>query len=401
MSGIVVIGAGQAGLSLCSTLRAEGYDGKITLIGAEPDPPYQRPPLSKDYLLGRLARERLFLRPVEWYAERRIELRLGQPAEDLDLRDGTLRAGGETLSFDMLALALGLPVRQLGSEAGGDLDGVHSIRTLADIDALAPALRRAARVLVVGGGYIGLEAAAVARTLGAEVTVVEAGPRVLGRVASAETAAIMRQIHEDRGVVIREGVALDALTGEAHVTGALLADGSEIAADLAIVGIGLAPRCALAEAAGLATENGVKVDAFGRTSDRRVWSAGDCASFPYRGGRIRLESVQNAIDMGATVAANMLGAGRPYAPVPWFWSDQYDIKLQIAGLGTGHDTVICRGRLPALSHWYYRGAELLAVDAVGDARAYMVGKRLLEAGRSPAAAAVADPATDLKALLSA
>ncbi len=239
----------------------------------------------------------------------------------------------------------------------------------------------------------------MARKLGAEVTVLEAAPRILGRVASAETAEVMRRLHAGRSVDIREGVRLERLLGVDRVSGARLEDGEEIAADFAIVGIGLVPRCALAEEAGLATGDGVIVDACGRTSDPHVWAAGDCAAFPYGGARIRLELVQNAIDMGEAVAANMLGAAVPYAPVPWFWSDQYDVKLQIAGLSAGYDRVVRRGALPSLSHWYFRGARLLAVDAIGDPRAYMVGKRLLEAGRSPDPAALADPGTDLKALL--
>ncbi len=399
MSRIVVIGGGQAGLSLAGKLRKEGYGGEIILAGAEPHPPYQRPPLSKGYLLGEMARERLFLRPAEWYADQGIELRLGVSADNVNLADRTVRLGGETLGYDQLALTTGLAVRRLPAEQGGALEGVHTVRTLADIDALAPAVRGARRVLVVGGGYIGLEAAAVARKLGVEVTVIEAAPRILERVASAETADVMRRIHVGRGVDIREGARLETLLGKGRVSGARLEGGGEIDADLAIVGIGLLPRCAIAEEAGLAIENGVRVDAFGRTSDPNVWAAGDCASFPYGEGRTRLESVQNAIDMGEAVAANMLGAEAPYLPVPWFWSDQYDTKLQIAGLGAGHDRVVRRGALPALSHWYFRDGKLLAVDAVGDPRAYMVGKRLLEAGRSPDAAAVADPATDLKALL--
>lgn len=399
MSHIVVIGAGQAGQTLTATLRDGGFDGRITLVGAEPEPPYQRPPLSKGYLLGDIARERLYLRPRAWYAERSIDLRLGQAASDIDTAARTVRVGGGTLAYDTLALTTGLVARTLPAEAGGTLEGVFTIRTLADIDALEAPLRAAKHVLVVGGGYIGLEAAAVARTLGADVTVIESGPRILGRVASAPTADVMRRLHREHGVDIRESVTLERLTGTGRVTGAMLAGGTKISADLVIVGIGLLPRCAIAETAAIETEGGVKVDALGRTSAPHIWAAGDCASFPFRGARVRIESVQNAIDMGAAVARNILGAGAPYVPLPWFWSDQYDVKLQIAGLNTGYDRVIVRGDGLPVSHWYYRGEVLCAVDGVNDSRAYMVGKRLLEAGRSPDPDALADPETDLKSLL--
>ena len=398
MAHFVVIGAGQAGQSLCATLRTEGFEGDVTLIGSEPFPPYQRPPLSKGYLLGEMARERLFLRPEGWYADQRIDLRLGQPATDIDTAARTVRVGPETLSYDQLAITTGLVARPLPPEMGGDLANVFTIRTLADIDALTAPLHDAARVVVIGGGYIGLEAAAVARTLGAEVTVIEAGERILGRVAAAETAAAIRKVHADRGVTIREGERLERLTGTDAVDGVLLDGGETLAADLVIVGIGILPRCQIAADAGLKADGGVVVDQMGRTSDRFVWAAGDCALFPFRGDLIRLESVQNAIDMGQAVARNMLGAETAYDPQPWFWSDQYETHLQIAGLNTGYDRVVVRqdgGR----SHWYFCGDDLRAVDAIDDARAYMVGKRLLAAGRPVDPATVADPQTDLKALM--
>jgi 3-phenylpropionate/trans-cinnamate dioxygenase ferredoxin reductase subunit len=225
--------------------------------------------------------------------------------------------------------------------------------------------------------------------------------RILQRVAAKETSDYFRALHEGHGVTIREGVGLERLTGEGHVSGARLSDGTELAVDFVIVGVGITPATELAEAAGLEIENGIKVDALGRTSDPTIWAAGDCASFPHSESRLRLESVPNAIDMAECVAENMLGADAPYVPQPWFWSDQYDVKLQIAGLNTGYDRVIARHAEAGQSHWYYRGETLLAVDAMNDARAYMVGKRLIDAGKSPNPEAIADPATDLKALLKA
>ena len=399
MAGIVVIGAGQAGSSLVAKLRGLGYAGEITLIGDEPVPPYQRPPLSKKYLLGEMDIERLFLRTEAFYAEQNITLKLGAPVTAIDRAAKTVTVGGEVIGYEQLALTTGSDPRMLPAAIGGTLGGVYGVRRLSDIDAMAHEFSPGKRLLVVGGGYIGLEAAAVAALKGLKVTLIEAAPRILGRVAAPETADFMRALHQSHGVEIREGLGLTRLTGDSHVTGADLADGSHIPVDFAIVGIGITPGQDLAEAAGLVIENGIRTDEQGRTSDPSIWAAGDCASFVYRGARIRLESVQNAIDQAEAVAANMLGAGKTYVPMPWFWSDQYDLKLQIAGLNTGYDRVVVREAGAARSHWYYRGETFLAVDAMNDPRGYMVGKRLLEAGKSPDPAAVADPATELKTLL--
>ncbi len=399
MAGIVVIGAGQAGSSLVAKLRALGYAGAVTLIGDEPVPPYQRPPLSKKYLLGEMDLERLFLRNEAFYADNDITLRLGEKVTAIDPAAKTVTVGGTAIAYEQLALTTGSDPRLLPASIGGALQGVYAVRRLADIDAMVHEFAPGRRLLVVGGGYIGLEAAAVAALKGLKVTLIEAAPRILGRVAAPETADYMRALHASHGVEIREGLGLVRLTGDDHVDGADLADGSHIEVDFAIVGIGIAPGQALAEAAGLAIENGIRTDDLGRTSDPAIWAAGDCASFVYKGNRIRLESVQNAIDQAEAVAANMLGADKPYVPMPWFWSDQYDLKLQIAGLNTGYDCVIVREVGGARSHWYYQGDAFLAVDAMNDPRGYMVGKRLLETGKTPDPAAIADPATELKALL--
>jgi len=398
---VLVIGAGQAGAALVAKLRALGHAGTVTLIGAEPVPPYQRPPLSKAYLLGEVPAERLFLRPEEFYAQNAITLRLGTHIAAIDpgAREVTL-AGGERLAYGDLVLTTGSAPRRLPAAIGGALPGVFTLRDLADVDAMRPHLRAGARAVVVGGGYIGLEGAAVARKLGLDVTVLEMAPRILQRVACAETSDYFRSLHRAHGVTILESTGLQRLSGSTHVTGAVLSDGREIAADVVIVGIGIAPETALAEAAGIGIDNGIATDALGRTSAPHVWAAGDCASFPQGEGRLRLESVQNAIDQAETVAENLMGAGRAYHPMPWFWSDQYDVKLQIAGLNAGHDRVVIRdGGEGARSHWYFADGQLLAVDAMNDPRAFMVAKRLIEAGRSPDPALIADPATDLKTLL--
>lgn len=400
MSHTVVIGAGQAGAALVAKLRSGGHTGAITLIGEEAAPPYQRPPLSKAYLMGEMDEDRLYLRSSEFYATNDITLRLGARVTGIDPAAKTVTLGGEILSYDQLALTTGSVPRRLPAAIGGDLGGIYTVRSLADVDAMRAEFTPGRRVVIIGGGYIGLEAAAVASKLGLDVTVVEMAPRILQRVAAPETSDYFRALHASHGVKVLEGVGLDRLLGKGRVTAARLTDGRELPADFIIAGVGILPATALAELAGLTIENGIKTDAHGRTSDPSIWSAGDCASFPWRGGRLRLESVQNAIDQAELVAENMLGADKNYVPVPWFWSDQYDCKLQIAGLNTGFDHIVTRGpEGEAVSYWYFNGDQLLAIDAMNDPRAYMVGKRLLEMGRTVDPAAIRNPETVLKALL--
>ncbi|BBE74869.1 NAD(P)/FAD-dependent oxidoreductase [Oharaeibacter diazotrophicus] len=405
MEHVVVVGAGQAGAALVAKLRDLGYTGRITLIGDEASAPYQRPPLSKAYLLGKLDRERLLLRPEAFWTDRRVDLRVSTRVTAIRPAERVVEIGDERLGYDALVLATGARPLALPAAIGGDLRNVFTLRTLADVDRFEPEFRPGRRLLVVGGGYIGLEAAAVAAASGLHVTVLERAERILQRVASPQTAGHFRALHARHGVEILEGAALDRLEGDdaGTVRRARLADGRVLDVDLVVVGIGVAPATDLAAAAGLAIDNGIAVDALGRTSAPDVWACGDCASFPHDGRRIRLESVPNAIDHADTVAANLLGAEKPYVPKPWFWSDQFETKLQIAGLGTGYDRVVARpgGKEGAVSFWYYAGDRLLAVDAVDDARAFMAARRMIEAGHSPDPAAVADPAVDLKTLLPA
>jgi len=401
MSHIVVIGAGQAGSSLVAKLRKDGFDGQITLIGAEPVLPYQRPPLSKAYLLGDMTLERLFLRPESFYRDQDITMRLGQEVSAIDPAAKTVTVGNDVIAYDQLALTTGSEPRRLPAAIGGDLEGVHVVRMLEHVDAMAPATTKGTRALIVGGGYIGLEAAAVATKLGVHVTLVEMAERILQRVAAPETSDFFRELHSSHGVDVREGVGLDHLTGtDGQVSGAVLSDGTTLDLDMVVVGVGISPSTGLAEMVGLTLNNGIEVDGSGRTSDPSIWAAGDCASFPHQGARIRLESVPHAIDQAECVAANMLGAETEYAAKPWFWSDQYDVKLQIAGLNTGYDRIVTRGgKGQSKSIWYYQGDRLLAVDAMNDPRAYMVSKRLIEAGKSPDPSVVGDGSIDLKALL--
>jgi len=402
MSHIVVIGAGQAGSSLVAKLRSEGFDGDITLLGAEEEPPYQRPALSKAYLLGEMERERLYLRPREWYEKNDIALRTETRAVAVDCEAQTVRlAGGEILQYDHLAFTTGSHPIELPRECGGELDGVYTVRDLKDADSIAPEFVKGRRVLIIGGGYIGLEAAAVAAKRGVDVVLVEMSDRILKRVAAAETSDYFRDLHKNYGVDVREGIGLERFLGDERITGALLSDGTTLDADFAIVGIGIYPATILAESAGVECANGIVTNDHGQTSVPNIWAAGDCATLNWKGEQTRLESVGNAIDQAEVVARNILGADATYEPKPWFWSDQYDCKLQIAGLICDYTDVVLRKTEDCQSHWYYKGDELVAVDAMNDPRNYMIGKRLIEAGKSPAKDVIADPDTDMKALLRA
>ena len=402
---IVIVGAGQAGAALAARLRALGYEGPLALVGEEPVLPYQRPPLSKKYVSRELEFDRLLVRPPAWYGEQQIDLHLDCPVTALNPADKTLALrNGTVLRYAKLALTTGARPRRLPPEIGGDLVGVFVIRSVVDADRIAPLLEPGKRMLVIGGGYIGLEAAAVARIKGMEVTIIEVAERILQRVAAPPTADYFRQLHRNHGVTILESTALARLTGEAgHLIGAELTDGPRLPADVAIVGIGVSPNEELARAAGLAIDNGIVVDGQCRTSAPGIYAAGDCTRFSWRGEPTRLESVQNAIDQAEHAAAAMLGEQRGYDPVPWFWSDQYDVKLQIAGLGRGYSDCVLRPgkREGSASVWYYRGDMLIAVDAMNDALSYGIAKKVLEAGRSIPKAITADGAADLKPYLTA
>lgn len=399
MSGIIIIGAGQAGSSLAIKLKTLGYEGMVTLIGDEPVAPYQRPPLSKKYLLGEMTLDRLYLRPPEFYVKQGIDLRINTAVDAINIAEKTIQIGDEILGYEQLALTTGSKPRLLPSRIGGKLNGIFSVRSLADVNAMQSAFDKGGHVLIIGGGYIGLEAAAVAAAKGLKVTLIEMAERILQRVACAETSNYFRDLHQNHGVKILEGVGLDNLTGDGHVNGAILSNGTTLNIDFAIVGVGILPETSLAEAAGLIQNNGIETDSWGRTSAPDIWAAGDCASFPFQGNRIRLESVPNAIDQAEVVACNMLGSKQDYIATPWFWSDQYDVKLQIAGMNAGYTNVVVRDGGSARSHWYYKSEKLLAVDAMNDPRAYMVAKRLIEAGETADPKIIANPQSVLKELL--
>ena len=399
MKHVVVVGAGQAGFSFVSKLRNLGSEDTITLIGSESAPPYQRPPLSKKYLLGEMDIERLYLRPLSFYKDQNINLRLNIEVTSVNSAEKTISVGDEIINYDELVFTTGSIPNYLPAKLGGNLNGVYVVRNLSDVDSIVSEFIEKRHVLIIGGGYIGLEAAAVASKLGLQVTLVEMGERILQRVACSETSDYFRDLHKDHGVNILENVGVKQLIGNDRVEGVELTDGSNIDVDFVIVGIGITPSTKLAEIAGCEIDNGIKTDSKGSTSVKSIWAAGDCASFPYKDTRIRLESVPNAIEQAELVAENIMHINNEYVAKPWFWSDQFDVKLQIAGLNSGFNDVVTRKSPTSVSFWYYKDHQLLAVDAMNDPRAYMIGKRLIEAGRSPSKDLIEDIAVDLKSLL--
>jgi len=400
---IIIIGAGQAASSCAARLRIKDASCEIMLIGNENFPPYQRPPLSKKYATGEMSREQLLLRSDDWYEDNRVKCLTGVTVTCVDPKSKTLQlSNGNQQTYDKLVFATGSKARPLPEVIGGKLNGVYLLRDLEDADKLSCELVENRRVLIVGGGYIGLEAAAVCAARGLKVTLLEAADRILQRVACKETSNWFRNLHTGHGVYIREASGLDKLIGnDGRVVAAQLNDGELIDIDFALVGIGIIPNAELAVDAGLTVDGGIVIDEFCATSDPDIYAAGDCAAFQYNGTMTRLESVQNAIDQAECAADNILGFKRSYQPFPWFWSDQYDVKLQIAGLNRGFDTVITRigEREGAMSHFYFSGDKFLAVDAMNDPRTYMVGKKMLEAGKNITPEQAADTSLVLKDLL--
>lgn len=397
---VAIIGAGQAGAQAAYSLRQAGFEGKITLLGDEPAPPYQRPPLSKGYLKGELSADRLFLKPLDYYAENRIDLVTGATAVGLDLSARRVELkDGASLSWDRLVIATGARPRRLALP-GVALDGVLELRTLADVDDLRPRLKSGARLVVVGGGYIGLEAAAAAASLGVQVTVLEAAPQLLGRVTGPEIAAFIMDVHRSAGVDIRLSAAVEGFEGAGSVSGVRLAGGHVLDCDVVLVGVGVVPNMELAAEAGLACGAGLIVDRGGRTSHPDVFAAGDLVQRPlvHYGREGRLESVHNAIEGGKIIAASILDRAPPIEEAPWFWSDQFDVKLQTAGLWTGADQRVVRGD-PASGHFavfYLKEGRLLAVDAVNAAPEFLVGKKLAAIAARLAPSELADASLSMK-----
>ena len=391
---IVIVGAGHAGAQAAIALRQAKFDGTIAMIGEEPELPYERPPLSKDYLAGAKPFERILLRPAAFWAERGITMMTGQRVVELRAEEREIITGdGVRMGYGDLVWATGGAARRL-SCSGHDLAGVHTVRTRADVDQLTRELPTTTRVAVIGGGYIGLEVAAVLTKLGKRVTVFEAQDRVLARVAGAPLSRFYEAEHRAHGVEVRLGVQVDRLEGEGRVSGVRLHDGELVPADMVIVGIGIVPATGPLRAAGADGGNGVDVDEYCRTSLPHVFAIGDCAAHRSafaEHARIRVESVQNANDQAVTAAKAIAGEGVPYHAVPWFWSNQFDLRLQTVGLSIGHDQTVVRGdpQARSFSLVYLREGRVIALDCVNTTRDYVQGRALVLTGARVDAAAIA------------
>ncbi len=400
---IVVVGGGQAAVQAVDTQRRRSFTGHRTLIGDEPWPPYQRPPLSKKYLGGSLERERLLIRPAAFFADHAVTTHFGHRVTDIARRERHVRLDdGLVLPYDALLLATGSRPRRLIAP-GSELAGVHYLRTIADADRIRAECAAGGRLVIIGGGYIGLEVAATARERGMEVTVLEMAARVMSRVTSPEVSSFYEAEHARHGVRILCHQSVRALHGDAgtgRVRAVLTEGGGEYPADLVIVGVGVAPADELARAAGLPCENGVVTDVQCRTADEAIYAAGDCASHLNRqyGRHLRLESVDNAFEQGTTVALNLLGAETVHDKVPWFWSDQFDLKLIIVGVSHGYDTTILRGSpvTRSFSVCYLRDGELVALDSINTPKDQMAARKLIAAHARPNIDKLADPALPLK-----
>lgn len=401
MSGIVVIGAGQAAGQAAASLRQEGYEGKVTILGDEAQAPYQRPPLSKAYLSGEIGMERVLVRPENFYPDKNIDLKTNTRVSAIDRASKTVTTeSGDTYEYEKLLIATGSRPRILNIP-GSDLEGIHYLRTIDDVNGIRGAFQNARKICIVGGGYIGLEVAAVAKKAGLDVTVVEAMDRILQRVTTPEMSEYYHNLHTGRGVNIMVNTGVDGFEGQDGKVTAVLCGDAKVEAELVIVGIGILPNVELAEAAGLECDNGIVVDDHCQTSDPDIYAAGDCSNHPnpILGRRLRLESVPNAMGQARTACANMLGGDKVYSEVPWFWSDQYELKLQMVGFSSDGDNSVVRGDKDAnqFAVFYLKEGKVVAVDAVNSPKEFMVCKQLY--GKPADAAALADPEVELKSLL--
>ena len=403
---IVIVGAGHGGAQAAIALRQRGFEGSILMIGRDSEPPYERPPLSKEYLAREKEFQRIYIRPPQFWGDKGVTLRLGASVTEVDPQAHTLTlSNGSTVEYGKLIWATGGDPRRL-SCSGSDLAGVHGVRDRADVDRMMSELDAGAkRVVVIGGGYIGLEAAAVLTKLGCEVVLLEALPRVLARVAGEQLSDFYQAEHRAHGVEVRLEVAVDCLEGaDGKLTGVKLADGEVLPADMVVVGIGIIPAVGPLITAGAAGANGVDVDEFCRTSLPDIYAIGDCAAHANgfaAGAVIRLESVQNANDMANTAAKDIMGEPEAYHALPWFWSNQYDLKLQTAGLSIGHDAAVLRGdpATRSFSVIYLKDGKVIALDCVNAVKDYVQGRKLVEAKAEITPERLADADTPLKEMI--
>ncbi len=397
----IIIGASHAGVSVAARLRGHAPDASITLISAEENFPVQRPVLSKAYLSGKSTLDYIYLRAPEWYETNKIILLRGSKVTSIDAASkSVVLAGGSSLAYENLVIATGATPRRLPVEVGGHLPNVFVVRDLGDADALKATLHKGQKLVVIGGGYIGLEAASEASKMGVTVTVLESAERIVQRVAAKETSDVLRDLHRSNGVDILEGVQVSHIVEtNGMASGVQMNDGTIIPADLVIVGIGITPNMALAAEAGLQTGNGIIVDAQLRTSVPSIYALGDCAAFPKDGILMRLESVQNAHDQGALVAANIAGENKTYHEVPWFWSGQFDLNLQIAGLNSGYDNIVVRTSEGRRAHFYFKGDKFLAVDCFNDALTFAMSRKILALGTLLTREQAGDTGFSLKAVV--
>jgi 3-phenylpropionate/trans-cinnamate dioxygenase ferredoxin reductase subunit len=402
---VVIVGAGHAAGQTAASLRQKGFSGRIIMIGDEDWVPYQRPPLSKAYLAGELETERLFFKPEKFWPEHDIETMLGVHVDAIDAAVKTLTlSNGHSVQYDKLVLATGSRARELPIP-GNKLHGVHYLRNIDDVEKIQPAFKEGARLVIVGGGYIGLEVAAVGRKKGLDVTVLETENRVMNRVVATEISDFFQQMHTHEGVKLELGRRVKEIQGDDKVTSVKCADGFSVATDICIIGIGIIPNTEVAAAAGIKCSNGIVVDEYCQSSDPDIFAAGDCTRHPnpILGRHLRLESVHNAIEQGKTVAASIVGTPVAYAQVPWFWSDQYNVKLQIVGITEGYDQFVIRGKPDERSFaaFYLQNGKLLAVDAINSPREFMLGKKLVTAGARFDIAELGDADKDFKELATA
>ncbi|PYB78850.1 NAD(FAD)-dependent dehydrogenase [Pseudomonas sp. LB-090624] len=400
---VVIIGAGQAGFQVAASLRQGGYEGSVTIVGDENNIPYQRPPLSKSYLKNLADETSIQLRPANFYADNRIEMIKGDKVERIDrAAKVVVTASGKVLAYDKLAITTGTRPRPLDLP-GAKLPGVHALRSFLQAADLRDDIQTKQNIVIIGGGFIGLEVAACAAGLGKTVTVLEYAPRLMGRAVSTVSSDFFKAYHESIGVRVITDARIERIKGVERAKGVSLHNGEQIPCDLILVGVGALPNVELAEHAGLTCDNGILVNEFAVTSDADIVSAGDCTNHPnpFANGRFRLESVQNAIDQAKVAAASMLGTASAYSAAPWFWSDQGEIKLQTVGLPLGTDELVVRGSPDEkkFSVFHYREGKLIAVESINSAGDHMVARKLITTGTSPSPARVCDSTVELKSLL--